>query len=85
MPVPPVATCSTPGCQLAVYVNSSGTPGKYCGKTHKAYVRIVIPITTTGHEGLDLVFVGGARRAASRVGRPKSHGGMSSARPARFL
>jgi len=33
---PPVNTCSTPGCQMAVYKDSSGAPGKYCGKTHKA-------------------------------------------------
>lgn len=36
---PPVNTCSTPGCQLTVYKDSNGNPGKYCGKTHKALGR----------------------------------------------
>lgn len=79
---PPVGTCSTPGCQLAVYKDSKGAPGKYCSKSHKAYARtfILIDRRTT----LTRRSAGWVIRAASHAGKLKSPVIPISARPAKF-
>ena len=79
---PPVNTCSTPGCQAAVYKDSNGASGKYCSKSHKAYVRTFtfIDRRTT----LTRRSTGWVTRAALRAGRLKSPARPTSARPAKF-
>ena len=41
---------------MAVYKDSNGVPGKYCGKTHKAWVRVT-SVLTADQERPDLGFI----------------------------
>jgi hypothetical protein len=78
----PANTCSTPGCQMAVYKDSNGASGKYCTKSHKAYVRTIAFIdrrTTLTRRSAGWVI-----RAALRAGRLTSPAIPISARPVKF-